>query len=91
MKAHRVDYSTQPSLWATDEGNEAACLKVAEPETQFCAEEIMKQQLGVDSVELRGQFSYEEGKYFPAWTVFVFLAGQGSVLQIGRLFVRRRP
>lgn len=41
-------------------------MKAAEPETQFCAEEIMKQQLEVDCVELRGQFSYEEGKYFPA-------------------------
>lgn len=41
-------------------------MKVAEPETEFCAEEVMKQQLEVDCVELRGQFSYEEGKYFPA-------------------------
>lgn len=41
-------------------------MRVAAPETQFCAEEIMKQQLDVDRVELRGQSSYEEGKYFPA-------------------------
>lgn len=41
-------------------------MKVAEPETQFRAEEIMKQQLDVACVELRGHFSYEEGKYFPA-------------------------
>lgn len=44
-----------------DVGNEAACMKVAAPETQFCAEEIM-----VGCVERRGHFSYEEGKYFPA-------------------------
>lgn len=43
---------------------------IAAPETQFCAEEIMK-QLEVDCVELRGQCSYEEGKYFPAWTVYI--------------------
>lgn len=41
-------------------------MRVAAPETQFSAEEIMKQQLEVDCIELRGQFSYEEGKYFPA-------------------------
>lgn len=47
-------------------GNKAACVKVEAPETQFfCAEKIMK-QLEVDCKELRGQFSYEDSKYFPA-------------------------
>lgn len=82
-ETHCVDYSIQAALWKTDEGNEAACMKAAEPETQFCAKEIIEQQLDVDCVELRGHFSYEEGKYFPAWTLFVLLAGQGSVPQIG--------
>lgn len=86
MKTHCVDYSIEASPlknWWWYEGSI----------TQFCAEEIIKQQLEANCVELRGQFSYEEGKYFPAWTVFTFqfsegtaivlLAGQGSVLQTG--------
>lgn len=65
-------------------GNEAACRKAAEPETQFCAKEIIKQQIDIDCVERRGHFSHEEGKYFPAWTPACLFCWQvKSVLQIG--------
>lgn len=40
------------------------------------AEEVMKQQLEVDCTELRGHFSYEEGKYFPACLHFSLVRAQ---------------
>lgn len=53
-------------------------VKAAAPETQFCAEDIMKQQLEVRSAALRGQFGYEGGKYFPTQTVCISVSRGGS-------------
>lgn len=49
-----------------DYGNEETCRKVSEPETVFCIKELIEWQLKVAYVELRGQCSCVEVKYFPA-------------------------